>query len=629
MPERNVFSWNTIIAAHLKNKDLKTAETLFNSSPYKDLVTYNSMLAGYVNADDGHEHETSALRLFVEMQSSQTSGGSIDDFTITTMLNLVARLSFVSLGLQLHSYMVKSGNDSSRYSNSSLIDMYSKCGYFQEAIRVFRDCRGGLDSVSKNAVVAACCRESELELALDIFWHETELNDTVSWNTVISGFVQNGLHEKALRLFVCMMETGIMLNNHTLASVLGACSDKRNLRLGKEVHAHVLKAGSIENSFISSGVVDVYSKCGNMDYANFAYTTYCNGNAFAITSLIVAYSSMGNMVEARRLFDTLHEKNPVVWTSLFSGYVKSQRCEAAFELLTELLAKEANIPDVLILMTLLCACAIQASLHPGKQIHAYLLRSGMRVDGKVLSAMIDMYSKCGHITYAERIFSCIKERDPVLYNVLIAGYAHHGQESEAVKLFEDMCKNDIRPNAATFVALLSTCRHAGLVELGEKYFYAMERDYGIQPEVDHYACMIDLYGRAHHLDKRSRGEALKIEGESGSRYVQLANVYASERNWDEVVRIRKKMKGKEVKKLAGCSWINVENGLNRDQELEYLASCLSGMFVDSSSIKIVISKGVLYTCLSEAHYYSTVIYPDWFVKVLKVLPEDQGCVPLE
>ncbi|CAO2837194.1 unnamed protein product [Amaranthus hypochondriacus] len=618
MPERNVFTWNTIIAAYLKNYDLKTAENLFKSSPYKDLVTYNSMLAGYVNSDDGHEHETNALRLFCEMQSSQISGGSIDEFTITTMLNLVARLSFVSLGKQLHSFMVKSGNDSSRFSCSSLIDMYSKCGCFQEVMRVFNDRRGGLDSVSKNAVVAACCRETELHLALDIFWREAELNDTISWNTIISGFVQNDFHEKALRLFVCMMENGARLNNHTFASVLGACSGMRNLAIGKEVHAYVLKGGFIENAYINSGVVDVYCKCGNMDYAKSAYMLYSVGNAFSITSMIVAYSMIGNMVEARRLFDTLLEKNTVVWTSLFSGYVKCQSCEAAFELLREFLSNEGNIPDVLILMTLLGACAIQASLQSGKQIHSYLVRNMIEKDGKLLSAMIDMYSKCGNITYAERIFSGVDERDSVLYNVMIAGYAHHGQESEAIKLFEEMCSKQVEPNEATFVALLSTCRHAGLVELGEKYFYSMARDYAIQPGVDHYACMIDLYGRAHRMDKvvafmerisleadavllgaflnacRINGnlklakeveeKLLRIEGESGSRYVQLANVYASEDDWDEVGRIRKKMKGKEVRKLTGCSWIYLENDLSvftsgdtshlKSDAIYYVLACL-------------------------------------------------------
>ncbi|KAJ8441960.1 hypothetical protein Cgig2_020105 [Carnegiea gigantea] len=595
MPERNVFTWNAIIAAHLKNRDVTKAETLFYSSPHKDLVTYNSMLAGYVNSDDGHEIR--ALKLFSEMQCYYLSsdGGGIDEFTITTMLNLVSRMTLPLLGMQMHCYMVKASNDSTGFSSSALIDMYSKCGYFQEALQVFNDSSGALDLVSKNAMVAACCREGKLELALDIFWHDAELNDTISWNTIISGLTQNGFHEEALRLFVCMMENGVRLNEHTFAGILGACSGIKSLNLGKQVHSHVSKVGLMKNPYISSGVVDVYCKCGHMDYANSAYVAFSEGNAFSITSMVVGYSSIGNMEEARRLFDTLVERNSVVWTALLSGYVKSQQCEAAFELLRELLAKETKILDALILMNALGACAIQASLHPGKEIHCYILRTWMETDEKLSSAMIDMYSKCGHITYAERIFDGIVNRDSVLYNVMLAGYAYHGREMEAIKLFEDMSTHGIRPNAATFVALLSACRHTGLVELGEKHFHSMEKDYGIQPEVDHYACMIDLYGRARQLDKavafmekipiepdavlwgaflnacRMKGNVelakvaeeklLRIEGESGSRYVQLANAYAAEGNWDEVGRIRKKMKGKEVKKLAGCSWLCMDNGV--------------------------------------------------------------------
>ncbi|XP_074275383.1 putative pentatricopeptide repeat-containing protein At3g18840 [Silene latifolia] len=616
MPKRNVYTWNTIISAYLKIRDVTTAENLFKSAPYKDLVTYNSMLSGYASSGDGHE--TNVLELFTEMHNCLSNNGGIDEFTVTTMLNFVARLSLGTLGMQLHSYMVKSGNDFGRFVSSSLIDMYSKCGYFEEAYRVFSRRREGLDSVSKNAMVAACCRENELELGLDIFWREPELNDSVSWNTIISGFTQNGYHEKALTLFVSMMENGIRLNEHTFASVISACCGIRSLKLGKEVHAHVMKSGLIENPYISSGIVDLYSKCGDIDHAKSSYTTFSMGNAFSITSMIVAYSSIGDMVEARRLFDTLSEKNSVVWTALFTGYVKSQHCEAAFDLLREFQSKEVKILDVVIIMTLLGACAVQASLHPGKQIHAYILRTRVKMDEKLLSAVIDMYSKCGLLTYAERIFSSIMERDPILYNVMIAGYAHHGHGIKAITLFEEMCKSGIRPNAGTFVSLLSNCRHVGLVELGEKIFYAMEGEYGVKPEVDHHACMVDLYGRAGQLDKvvnfmknitiepdgvllgafvnacRMNGNVelareveekmLQIEGESGSRYVQLANVYATQGKWDEVGRIRKKMKGKEVKKIAGCSWLNLENevtiftsgdkGHSRSDAIYSLLDCL-------------------------------------------------------
>ncbi|KAA8544927.1 hypothetical protein F0562_019678 [Nyssa sinensis] len=558
MPERNVFTWNAIIWANIKANNLTQAQALFDSAPHKDSVTYNSILSGYVSTDG---YESHALKLFVEMQSRRGET-RIDDFTLTTMLNLTAKLGVSSYGRQLHSFMVKTANDSNEFAGSALIDMYSKCRCFQEACQVFNGYCGGVrDLVSKNAMVAACCRE---------------------------GYAQNGYEDEALNVFGCMVENGVKWNEHTFASILSACANIKNISLGKEVHAWALKDGLSSNMFISSGIVDVYCKCGNMKYAESVHASIGMENTFSTTSMIVGYSSQANMVEARKHFDSLAEKNPVVWTALFSGYVKSQQCEAVFGLLTELNAKEATAPDALILVSVLGACAIQAAMDPGKQIHAYMLRARIEMDEKLISAIVDMYSKCGNIMYAQRIFRGVHYRDSVIYNVMMAGYAHHGFETEAIQLFEEMLDRRVRPDAVTFIALLSACRHCGLVEVGEKYFYSMKNDYAITPEIDHYACMIDLYGRANQLDKAvtfmreipveldgvilgtflnackinrnvelardAEKKLLRIERDNGARYVQLANVYAAEGNWIEMGRIRKKMRGNEVKKLAGCSW---------------------------------------------------------------------------
>ncbi|XP_034681277.1 putative pentatricopeptide repeat-containing protein At3g18840 isoform X2 [Vitis riparia] len=461
MPERNVFTWNAIIWAYIKTQNLKQARELFDSAPSKDLVTYNSMLSGYINTDG---YETNALKLFIEMQSLNDET-RIDEFSLTRMLNLSAKLSMESYGKQLHSYMVKTANNLSGFAVSSLVDMYSKCGCFREVCQVFDGCAGVLDLVSKNAMVAACCREGELEMGVNLFWRDLELNDVVSWNTLISGYVQNGCEEDALKLFVHMKENEVRWNEHTIAGLLSACAGLRSLKLGKEVHGWVLKYELGFNPFISSGLVDVYCKCGNLKYAELVYATIGTGNAFSITSMIVGHSSQGNMGEARRLFDSLTEKSSIIWTALFTGYVKSQQCEAVFELLSEFRVKEAMVPDALILISVLGACAIQAALNPGKQIHAYVLRIEIELDEKLLSAMVDMYSKSGNIKYAEKIFQRVTNRDAVIYNIMTAGYAHHGHENQAIQKFEEMLERGVRPDAVTFVALLSACRHCGLVGL--------------------------------------------------------------------------------------------------------------------------------------------------------------------
>ncbi|PPD71589.1 hypothetical protein GOBAR_DD31523 [Gossypium barbadense] len=546
MPERNVFSWNTIISAYIKFQNLTQARALFDAARGKDLVTYNSMLSGYVSTDG---YETPALELFYDMQTACEDKIKIDEFTVTTILNLSAKLGKLSYGAQLHCFMVKTRNDKTGFAVSSLIDMYSKCGCFKEAFQVYK---GG-------------------------------------------GYQQHGYLEESLKLFVMMRENGFRWNEHTFTTVLSACATLKNVKAGKEVHGWVLKTGLISNLFVSSGIVDLYCKCGKMKYAELMHLCSGRNNSFSVTSMIVGYSSQGNMVEARRLFDSLAEKNSVVWTALFSGYLKSRNCDAVFQLLSEYWDKEATVPDGLILMSVLGASAIQAALDPGKQTHGFMLRVGIEMDEKLFSAMIDMYSKCGNIAYAEKMFRMVKVKDSVIYNVMMTGYAHHGHESKVFQLFEEMLHQGIKPDVVTFVALLSACRHCGLVELGEQYFNSMKEVYKILPESDHNACMIDLYGRANRLDKavafmkaipiehdaaimgaflnacrvnknvalaREAEEILlRIEGDNGARYVQLANIYAAEGNWAEMRRIRKEMRGK-VKKFAGCSWVFVENGVN-------------------------------------------------------------------
>ncbi|XP_027112306.1 putative pentatricopeptide repeat-containing protein At3g18840 [Coffea arabica] len=590
MPERNVYSWNTVINAYIKAQNLSNAQNLFDAVPEKDSVTYNSLISGYANRDG---FEDRAVRLFLQMQND-CDGVRRDEFTLTTMLNLTAKLSALSWGQQLHSFMLKTANDLSGFAVSSLIDMYSKSGSFPDAWTVFeRGSSSAVDLVSKNAMVAACCREGKLDLAQNLFWSKHQMNDSVSWNTMIAGFAQNGQEEKAIEMFKCMAVEGFSWNEHSFASVLSAFSSLKALKMGKEIHSWVVKKGIDSNPFISSGIVDLYSKCGNMNYAEFVYLKMKVENSFAVTSMIVGYAAEGNMAEARRLFDSLADKNSVVWTAMISGYVKTQQSDDAFELFRQFMERDARDYDALLFINLLGACTTQAIVDPGKQIHAYIMKVGIEIDEKVVTAVVDMYCKCGSIGYAERIFQNLASRDLILHNVMIAGYAHHGYEYEALQLFEEMVKRGLQPDAVTFVAILSACRHSGLVEVGENYFSSMTEDYSILPERDHYACMIDLYGRANQLEKATvfmdkipmeldaiilgtfinackmnrnvklandaEEKLLKIEGDNGARYVQLAGVYASEGRWDEMGRIMKKMRGKELRKHTGCSWLQVGN----------------------------------------------------------------------
>ncbi|CAI9294676.1 unnamed protein product [Lactuca saligna] len=590
MPERNVFTWNAIISAHIKSNNLPKAQLLFDSAPCKDSVTYNSMLSGYANSEG---HDTQAFDLFTQMHfTGYEYDVQIDEFTLTTMCNLTAKIRNSRYGKQLHSFMVKTGNNLSGFAVSALVDMYSKSGCFNEAYEAFHGCNfESVDVVSKNAVVAACCREGRLDMAMEIFSNQLELNDVVSWNTMITGYTQNGYHKDAIELSSLMMKNGFQWNEHTFASVLSACSSTKSLKLGKEVHGRIVKNRMNSNPFIISRIIDLYCKCGYMKYAESIHSRNKIENMFSTTSMIVGYSSQHDMIKARKLFDSLKSKNTVVWSAMFSGYLNSHDSSDVFKLFQFFNIQEKTIPNCSILATLLGACALQAIIDPGKQIHGYLIRTIVEIDYKTISALIDMYSKCGNIKYAEIIFKTSKFRDLVMYNIMILGFAHHGYEDKAFELFDNMVELGFQPDNVTFIAILSVCRHCGLVKTGEDYFKLMTEVYKIEPEIDHYSCMIDLYGRCNEVERamefmrkipveldavvvgsflsgcrvHRKGELareveeelLRIGGKSGTRYVQLANVYAAEGRWEEVGRLRKKMRGKEIGKVAGCSWVHV------------------------------------------------------------------------
>ncbi|KAL8205253.1 hypothetical protein R6Q57_008804 [Mikania cordata] len=262
MPDRNVFTWNAMISAHIKSNGLDQSELVFNAAPHKDSVTYNSILSGYANSEG---YEQKAIDLFKQMQSD----AQVDEFSLTRMCNLAAKLGNSWFGKHLHSFMVKTGNNLSGFAVSALVDMYSKNGCFDEAYNVFNGCSyGSADVVSKNAAIAACCRQGKLDMAMELFSNQPELNDVVSWNTMITGYAQNGFDKNAIELALCMEKNGFRWNEHTFTSVLNACSSLKCLKLGKELHARILKEMPENPTEIGIHVIsgDVQCKRCNRQY---------------------------------------------------------------------------------------------------------------------------------------------------------------------------------------------------------------------------------------------------------------------------------------------------------------------------------------------------------------------------
>ncbi|KAL0402717.1 UNVERIFIED_CONTAM: putative pentatricopeptide repeat-containing protein [Sesamum latifolium] len=278
----------------------------------------------------------------------------------------------------------------------------------------------------------------------------------------------------------------------------------------------------------------------------------------------------------------------VSWSTMIAGYVQHGMTKDAMVYFRSMIHEQLEV-DLFTLTTIVTACADTALLELGQQIHARTQKLGHAQDIILCSSIIDMYAKCGKLDDAWSFFRLTRTRNIVLWSVMISSYAMHGWGKEAIQLFELMQKEGIRPNEVSFIGLLTACSHAGLLEEGCKYFRMMIDVYGIQPGIEHFACMVDLFGRAghlkeikyflnengiHHLREVWRAylsscwlhknvemtnwvskKLLELEPHEADLYLLMSNTYSANHIWEEAAKLRGSMQERQVRKLPGQSWI--------------------------------------------------------------------------
>jgi pentatricopeptide repeat protein len=256
--------------------------------------------------------------------------------------------------------------------------------------------------------------------------------------------------------------------------------------------------------------------------------------------------------------------------------------------------RTALLPDAVTVAAVLPACAQTAALQVGREVHGYIVTSGLACDGALdvfaCNALADMYAKSGGLDDARRVFDWTRQRDVASWNIMIDGYASHGRGQEALILFHQMIKEGLVPDEVTLLGALSACSHSGLLEEGKGFLKRMKEEFGLEPQLEHYACVTDMLGRAGRLDEarkvieeagdvgagawrtylaacRMHGDKeraqeaarmLMMAEESGSGgWVLLANTYGWDGNFEELEEVREEMKRQGVQKAAGCSWVEV------------------------------------------------------------------------
>ncbi|GAB2228824.1 hypothetical protein Droror1_Dr00022955 [Drosera rotundifolia] len=415
------------------------------------------------------------------------------------------------------------------------------------------------------------------------------------WNTIIRTLTEtNNEPVEAIYLYKEMLAHGLLPNNYTFSFIIRACVNLCDLWMGRLVHAQVVKLGWEDYDFVLNGFIHLYAVCGAMDDSTKLLGRDVNRDVVAWTAVINGYLKSGRVAEARELFDEMPERNAVTWGAMVAGYAQMGYFREALELFNEMIMMRGGIrPQHACIVGALTACAALGALDQGRWLHGYVDKNKMELDMKLGTSLVDMYAKCGCIEMALCVFEEIPCKDVFHYTSLISGLSNHGMSAGAIQLFRRMELEGVCPNEVTFISVLSACSRMGFVDDGLQIFRSMKSKYGIQPGVEHYGCMMNLLGTAGLLEEAEKImrsmpmkpdahvlgallNACRVHGDvelgkemiqqlmeqgldHGGSHTGLSNLLASSNQWDEVERTRKEMEEKKVRKLPGCSSIEVDD----------------------------------------------------------------------
>ncbi|OVA12164.1 Pentatricopeptide repeat [Macleaya cordata] len=553
--DSDVIFGSALVDMYSKCGYVEKAHHAFERLVERNEVSWNALICGYVQELKVDE----ALELYHEMKFEENV--KPDRFTFTTLLNLCAIQGSLDQGKQIHAHLIRIVGTDHLIVETELVHMYAKCGKLNYAEQIFS---------------------------------RMEERNSYSWNSLIEGYEQNDQPEQSLQLFWQMQVSGIKPDCFSLTSTISACRKLSNIKNGKELHGFVVRNDLENQGILRCVLVDMYAKCGFMDYACKIYSQTSEKDVNIQNVMLSSFIGCGKIDDAKLVFDQMDERNTISWNSILVGFTKSESKDETFKLFKRM--QEENIEfDSLTLVTLFNFCASLPALAQGEQLHTLAIKKGCFLHSSVVmdSALVDMYAKGGSIERARRIFDQMRDRNVISWNAMINGYAKHGLSEEVLVLYELMQKEGIYPNDITFLSVLSACSHTGKIEEGLKIFISMLEDFRIEAKAEHYTCMVDLLGRVGLIDeakeviekmpvkpevstwgallgacklhqniemgKLAADHLFDMDPQNPGHYVLLSNIYAVAGRWKEAEEVRNLMRSRGVVKEPGVSWIEIDN----------------------------------------------------------------------
>ena len=361
------------------------------------------------------------------------------DIAFVEMVKCCTKHKDLHKGIIIHDAIVRRGLlEKSPYIASALINMYAKSGVISKAMQVLE---------------------------------EISARNVVHWNALIAGYTQEGHVQGAILCLSKMQHDGLSPDTITFILILKACAKIKAVDVGEQIHEKIMEKNLLEKDImLGNTLVDMYAKCGRL-------------------------------AKAKKVLEELPYRNVVSWNALISGYVQQEKCHEALHYFQSM-QREGISPDAVTFVCVLQACGKTRCIDKGKQIHDVLVARGLLGKDIVLgNALLDMYVKCKDLSKATQVLHELPVRDVVCWSALISGYANHGHLEMAKHYFQKLWNEGIESDIIAFLSLIYACSHSGLLQEGCFYFRCMMEEFALLPTMEHYACVIDMFGRAGLLNE--------------------------------------------------------------------------------------------------------------------------------
>ncbi|CAL1384126.1 unnamed protein product [Linum trigynum] len=635
MRERNLYTWSAMIGACCRDQRWKEVVGLFHMMMADGILADGFLLPKILQAcGNCGDFRTGKLLHSLVVKCGMGDFPRVNN----SILAVYAKCGELGLARKFFDGM---DDKTDRVAWNALISGYCQKGEIKEAHRLFDAmCKEGVEPglVTWNILITGYNQIGQCDVAMELMEEMVRFGiepDVVAWTAMISGYAQNNRQIQALDLFEDMISSGVEPNGVTIATAISACSVLKLLNNGMAIHALAVEIGCTDDVLVGNALIDFYSKCEKLEASQLVFDCMPEKDVFTWNSMIGGYIQAGYSGKANELFTRMQnseiQPDVITWNTMISGYIENGDEDEATDLFhkmekdgkikrdtaswNSLIAGYLHIgqkqkalcmfrqmqssgfsPNAVTILSVLPACANLVALKKVKEIHGIVLRRNLEAAVSIPNSLIDTYAKSGKLVYSRSLFDRMKSKDFITWNSIIAAYVLHGCSDEALSLVEQMLMLGLKPERSTFVNIILAHSLNENVEEGKHILTTMIEDDQLNPAIENYAAMVDLYGRAGRLEEAIRFiEAMPVKPDSsvwsrlltacrvhgcldlgihaGERLLNLEpgnalishlvlQAYALRGTREDTFRLQRLQNEHQLPKLIGESWIESKNKMH-------------------------------------------------------------------